>query len=283
MKLLTLNTHSWMEEQPLKKLDALVDTILKADYDIIALQEINQSIDAEQITDEHFITPQEERLSVPIKEDNFAYILVQKLKDRGLSYFWSWTANHIGYDMYDEGVAILCKVPFESEGHLVSKTTDYDSRYTRKVLKAQFARNGQIWTILSVHYSWWLNDEGEKSFQYEWDNTVGFIQADERENLIVMGDFNNDPKVENEGYSLVSQTAPFLKDAFEAAKVTIGEATVESAIDGWDGHTDDKRIDYVFVGQGLPVQSCQVVFDGKDAPVISDHFGVEVLIAKKLT
>lgn len=42
MKVLTLNTHSWLEAQQKEKLEIIVERIMKADYDIIALQEVNQ-------------------------------------------------------------------------------------------------------------------------------------------------------------------------------------------------------------------------------------------------
>lgn len=35
MKLLTLNTHSWLEEQAEEKLQQLASVILAADYDVI--------------------------------------------------------------------------------------------------------------------------------------------------------------------------------------------------------------------------------------------------------
>ena len=43
-KVLTLNTHSWMEDNPLDKLAKLTDDILANDYDIICLQEINLAL-----------------------------------------------------------------------------------------------------------------------------------------------------------------------------------------------------------------------------------------------
>ena len=46
MKMLTLNTHSWLEECALEKLELLVETLIQKKYDIIALQEVNQSINA---------------------------------------------------------------------------------------------------------------------------------------------------------------------------------------------------------------------------------------------
>ncbi|MFV8214515.1 hydrolase, partial [Streptococcus pluranimalium] len=49
MKLLTLNTHSWMEEDMETKFRDLVTGILAADYDVICLQEINQLMTSQVI------------------------------------------------------------------------------------------------------------------------------------------------------------------------------------------------------------------------------------------
>ena len=49
-KVLTLNTHSWMEDNPLDKLAKLTDDILANDYDIICLQEINQEMTSQVAT-----------------------------------------------------------------------------------------------------------------------------------------------------------------------------------------------------------------------------------------
>ena len=48
-KFLTLNTHSWLGEDPKWALETLGKQILKADYDVIALQEINQRIDSAKV------------------------------------------------------------------------------------------------------------------------------------------------------------------------------------------------------------------------------------------
>ena len=42
MKFLTLNTHSWMEENPQQKFEGLVTDIIEKQYDLICFQEINQ-------------------------------------------------------------------------------------------------------------------------------------------------------------------------------------------------------------------------------------------------
>ncbi len=52
--------------------------------------------------------------------------------------------------------------------------------------------------------------------------------------------------------------------------------TVEKAIDGWQGHSQEKRLDYIFLNQAQRVLSSQVIFNSKKKPIVSDHFGVEV-------
>ncbi|MCC5889829.1 MAG: endonuclease/exonuclease/phosphatase family protein [Alkalibacterium sp.] len=275
MKVLTLNTHSWVEEHPEEKLEQLADELAKQKYDIIALQEVNQSIGGGAVETDTFIPPKEERFPVPITEDNFAHQLVQKLKNRGVTYYWSWAAVHISFSQYDEGIAILSKEPFTAESYLVSDTQVYSNYYTRKVLNAHIELDGIASNVFSVHFSWWKDAEGSYLFKGDWERTLEKLNPSADAHLLIMGDFNNDSSVREEGYDLVRKTAPFLKDAYEVAETKTGEATITHEIDGWEGHFDEKRIDYIFVGEQISVKQHRVVFDGKSEPVISDHFGVE--------
>ena len=67
-----------------------------------------------------------------------------------------------------------------------------------------------------------------------------------------------------------------LFDTFEMAEQKDSGITVEKAIDGWKGHSQEKRLDYIFLNQAKRVLSSQVIFNGKNKPIVSDHFGVEV-------
>ena len=44
MKLLTLNCHSWQEENQLEKIKYLAEIIDHEDFDVVALQEVSQEI-----------------------------------------------------------------------------------------------------------------------------------------------------------------------------------------------------------------------------------------------
>ena len=58
MKAITLNTHSWMEEEPQKKLAQIVDFLATQEADVIALQEVNQLISAKEIIPDDYFCPQ---------------------------------------------------------------------------------------------------------------------------------------------------------------------------------------------------------------------------------
>ena len=110
MKCLTLNAHSFRENLPLKRLFDLAEHILEVDYDIICLQEINQRLETAVASDLENFTALSDFPKV--HEDNYALYLVNYLKKHGRTYYWSWVYNHISYDEYNEGVAILSKTPF---------------------------------------------------------------------------------------------------------------------------------------------------------------------------
>lgn len=128
MKLLTLNTHSWMEEEMATKFEDLVARVLEEDYDVIALQEINQLMTNEKADQVFNHVP----LSVnpPIHEDNYALRLVEALQEKGKTYYWAWAYNHIGYERFHEGVAILSKTPIEVVDILASQAVDPGDHHT---------------------------------------------------------------------------------------------------------------------------------------------------------
>ncbi|MGO1476126.1 endonuclease/exonuclease/phosphatase family protein [Alkalibacterium gilvum] len=281
MKVLTLNTHAWMEEESYDKIEKIIDRILAKDYTFIALQEINQSIEAEEVEDPGFIQPEGDDPGIRIKADNFALLIVKGLRERGLNYYWSWTANHIGYDKYDEGVALLSQTPYTAESLRVSNSDDYTHHYTRRVLKAATRVNGNRWNILSCHYSWWKDGKGRELFKSEWDRTRTLLEDDDKTSHLIMGDFNNEATLAGEGYNYINMTTPFLSDTYTEAEKKVGEATVISAIDGWEGHAYEKRIDYIFTDNRKHIDTYRVVFDNENGPIVSDHFGVEVELTEK--
>lgn len=271
---MTLNTHSWMEEDAEKKLQQLADQIAEVDYDIIALQEVNQELDSEKTTTDSFFQPLADQAD--IHQDNFAYVLIEILKEKGLNYYWSWTASHIGYGRYAEGAAILSKAPIAADHFLVSLEDDFADYHTRQILIGKTQLLGQEVRVLSSHYSWW-NDEKDSGFAYEWDKTLAYLEQDGSP-IILMGDLNNAADVRGEGYDYLKTTAPQLLDAYEEAEERSGSYTVEKSIDGWKENQQPLRIDYIFITAPLKAASYKIIFDGVAGPIVSDHYGVEAEI-----
>lgn len=268
MKLLTLNTHSWMEEEMATKFEDLVARIAAEDYDMIALQEINQLMTSEEVDQVFNHVP----LSVnpPIHEDNYALRLVEALQEKRKTYYWAWAYNHIGYERFHEGVAILSKTPIEVVDILASQAVDPGDHHTRRALLARTSVEGQALSLVSLHLSWW-----EKGFEIEWPRLAQALES-EGNPLVLMGDFNN--PTGNQGYQEVINSRLHLVDSHAVADEISGNHTILADIDGWEGNDLALKVDHAFVDKSFKVNSSKVVFDGDHSPVVSDHFGLEIEI-----
>ena len=161
MKLLTLNTHAWLEDDQLMKIEQLAQKIIDENYDIIALQEVNQ-LSQNKIIDKPLNYINYQNQTMPIKQNNYALVLVELLANKfNQTYFWTWAYNHQSYDRFDEGVALLSKYPLQQVHSLpFSKTTDPLDYHTRVAIGATITYRKQQFTFYSLHTSWWKNPEG---------------------------------------------------------------------------------------------------------------------------
>ncbi len=261
MRLLTLNTHSYIEEHQPEKLATLIETIIDHDYDVIALQEVNQRIDSPPVGDGK------------VHEDNFARVLTEKLTARGHRYTYHWQVAHIGYDLYEEGVAILTKHPvIHSSVMPLTDATAMTNWKTRVALKLTLDYNDTVIDCISTHHGFW-HDRDEPS-KRQFDRLIA--QLDPSRPTFILGDFNTDAGVKNEGYGyLISQG---LYDTYTLARDKDNGVTVPGAIDGWKQATESKRIDYIFTNQPVTVLSSYVIFNDDNRPIVSDHFGVDVTV-----
>lgn len=264
MKLLTINTHSWLEENPQEKLDILAQAILKEQYDVICLQEVNQLVASKPAKDLFNYFPS---AGTPaIREDNYALELVKLLSAKGQPYYWSWAYNHIGYGRFQEGVAILSKEPLQSETLLVSQTDDETDYHTRRVLLSRTGFGKSSFAAACVHLSWW-----NKGFEEEWEKLEKSLSALDCP-LLLMGDFNN--PTDEPGYRLILNSQLNLKDSHKVARNVYGSATIQKEIDGWQGNQEALKVDHIFLSPQWQVEKSAVVFDGKEYPSISDHCGL---------
>lgn len=283
MKLLTLNTHSLEEPGYVEKTEKFIEMLAAEQPDIVALQEVNQSQSEAELPD--VMLDGYTRCSgfeLPVRQDNHAGYVVKELRKRGIYYNWTWISAKTGYGKYDEGMALLSKKPIKRvKQFLTSKTDDYENWKTRRILGIQ-PEGSRDW-FFTVHMGWW-NDE-EEPFADQWKCIQETLKDQEyREgNIWLMGDFNSQDDVRGEGYDLVLKNG--WKDTYMLAEEKDDGITVAEEIDGWreeDGRSgsakNEKRLDYIFCNAQADVRTFQVICNGKNAPVVSDHYGVVITV-----
>ncbi|MBL6538390.1 endonuclease/exonuclease/phosphatase family protein [Streptococcus suis] len=262
MKLLTVNAHAWLEENQDQKLDILAQTIAQKQYDVIALQEVNQLMASPLVTKD-------------LRKDNYGLVLLEKLKELGVvAYSYFWSNSHIGYDKYDEGIAFLTTLPvYEVDAFYCSQHQNLTSILSRKIIGLTVAYGNELIDLYSCH----INLPGHPE-EDQLENVRKIVNRTSQERLkILMGDFNTDALSDPQAYQAIKNLG--LYDSYDLAVEKDSGITVEKAIDGWAGHSQEKRLDYVFLNQERQVQSSRVIFNGDNLPVISDHFGVEVNVS----
>ncbi len=270
--MLTLNTHSLIEQNYEEKLVYFVNAIVKYEPDIIALQEVNQTSDESSLSDKFLTGYTQCQSAIPLKKDNHAYRVVKLLLEKNINYYWTWLPIKNGYDKYDEGLAILSKKEIlETDTVLVSCINDYNNWKTRKILGIY---SGDEW-FYSVHLGWW--DDKSDPFSDQWSRLSKHLTG--KENVWLMGDFNNCAEIRNEGYDLIKNSG--WQDTFEIAREKDDGITVGTVIDGWKDKitdTNGMRIDFIWTNSENRIERTNVIFNGKNEPVISDHYVVMITV-----
>lgn len=290
MKLLTLNTHSLVEKQADKKLVDFVEMVAFERPDVIALQEVNQTLAQKPVPRKKlkgFYSCDDRAV---VRTDNYVYRAAKLLHEKGICYEWTWLPIKKGYDRYDEGIALMSLSPITgTDILLVSGTDDYYSWKTRKLLGISMGKETEQW-FFSVHFGWW-NDE-EDPFCMQWKRADYCLPKNKM--VWLMGDFNNPSQVRQEGYDCVRASG--WQDSFVLAEQKDRGITVEKPIDGWrqqtdslaePGHRENKkiiealsgegmRIDQIWCNRKVHVKESRVVFNGEKEPVVSDHYGVMI-------
>ncbi len=269
MKLLTLNCHSHIERNWEHKLSVLAKGIAEICPDVIALQEVSQSINSLPLQ----FQPQEYApcgSDIMLKEDNAVLKLCEHLRALGKRYYWTWYPIKLGYDRLEEGLAVLSLAPIEKVYRVnVSQTESFSDWKRRAVLGIRTANSDGV--FFTAHYGWW----GDKSepFEKQWNKTLEYLPKYKR--VWLMGDFNNPAEIRQEGYDLVLNSGFF--DTFALADKKDNGKTARGSIDGWkNSDITDMRIDFIFASdcESISVLSSQTVFNGTDREIVSDHFGV---------
>lgn len=278
MKLLTLNTHSLLEEDYKEKLEIFIAGILREKPDLIAMQEVNQTIEAPEI-DPAFL---EGQFPVPgyvvIREDNHAAQVVARLRKEGINCSWCWLPIKRGYDIYDEGVAIISlgKKICDVDCFPVSKSNDYENWRTRKVMGVRL--EGMDDWFYSVHMGWW-NDPVEP-FLHQWKVLNSCITSKRIcDPVWLLGDFNAPTCFQGESYDTMCSSGWF--DTYILAEEKDDGITVPGVIDGWrcrmaESKPYGMRLDQIWCSQKRDIQYSQVLFNDIRDKAVSDHFAVMI-------
>lgn len=278
MKLLTLNTHSLAEPDYEKKLRFFGDLVIRERPAVMALQEVNQTISSPPLK----AVPPESGyrpcggFDGPIRQDNHAWNLARILREGGLFYHWTWIPAKLGYDIYEEGLALFSLEPIEdTEQFFISQSQSFTNWKTRRIAGIQA---GGQW-FYSVHMGWWADEE--EPFACHWDRVREGLKRhlDRGTTVWIMGDFNSPDDKTGQGYDYVKASGWL--DTYDLAEEKDRGITVGQVIDGWrqEGRQQPgMRIDYIWCGHKVPVQKSEVICDGEKDPVVSDHYGVMATI-----
>lgn len=274
MKLLTCNTHSIVEKDYEEKLSYFNKWLAKEEYDIVALQEVNQTHESKKINIDGLKGYVPSGEGIIIREDNHIMRVVNSLQAQGKEYYWTWTPIKLGYGKYDEGIGIISKhKPKEIREFYLTKSKSYTNWKVRKVIGIKVEIEGKERWFFSVHTGWWDDDEENFKDQLrKLNRELSFVDED----IYLMGDFNNPYQIENEGYDEILNSGWY--DTYDLAEEKDDGITVSGLIDGWKENKNLKemRIDFIFKTNNKKVKRSRVIFNGKVGEVVSDHFAVEV-------
>lgn len=278
MKILTLNTHSLLEENYTQKLNWFVEGILREKPDLIAMQEVNQSFDAPEIDPEML----EGQFPVPgyvtIREDNHVAQVVHRLRQAGISCSWTWLPVKSGYGKYDEGVAVisLSKKIQSVDTFPISKVNDYSNWRTRKVLGVQL--EGMEDWFYSIHMGCW--DDPAEPFLHQWKVLNGCVASKRICGPVwLLGEFSAPTCFRGESYDTIAGSGWF--DTYCVAQQKDKGITFPRITEGWEDKLTDREVEgmrlaCIWCSQKKEISSSCVVFNGERQPIVSDHFGVMI-------
>jgi len=267
--ILTVNLHTYQEARQNEKFNMLADVIGKMDVDFICFQECAQNRYA--VITEGII-----------REDNMALIISERIKRKyNTDYHFVWNWSHYGWNVWEEGVAVLSKYPvIQSEDRYVSSNTSTGSITSRKVIYASCQAPGGLFNVFSAHTHWRtsLTDD-------EQNNQINKIKSMvlEKESLapgvlsFVCGDFNGNPTSDfpwSEGYNTMMRDNDY-SDSFLEIYPDANRKPAQEIYNTVGGDLPG-RIDYIFMKKNtrFRVADSQIIFTNDVVGTVSDHYGV---------
>lgn len=244
MKLLSLNLHLMKEEKQQEKLDRIAKFILDNDIDICIFQEVAQ----------HKDSPKVDEL---IRVDNTSYYIK---KITGYNLFFH--PFKLGYQVYEEGLAILSKDKIKETTHTtLSKTKDFNNWLKRDIISCVI----NDVKVYNTHLGWDLENERFS----EQSNKMLQLLKNDNGIVFLAGDFNypdNSKEIINIKKELYS-----LADIFKINSDL--NPTFHFNLDSKLEFNGNKMIDFIFCNKLISVKDFKIVFSNLE-DYVSDHSGI---------
>lgn len=276
MNILTLNAHSWCEPDQPAKIMEVARLLVRERIDVVAIQEANQLHAG--IPGAHPVV--QVHGDVAAGADNYADLLARACRHLGVDYQAHWVEAHLGFGIYDEGVAVLVRAQGPEAPRVQDVVPvlvgDYPFADVRRrvVLAVRIEVQGQSLWVASGHFSWWEMD-GQPQFAQEWEAFSRWARSCGQELVILAGDLNAPADASGQGADLWRSHG--WVDTRDACARPEGCQTIVGGIAGWEDAREAMRIDYVLSNRPVDVDAHRVVFGhDSDTPVVSDHAGVLV-------
>ena len=255
LKALTLNLHTYQEEDQLEKFATVARAIREREIDLVCLQEVGEhwndgagdwASNAARIINGHLPAPYH------------------------LHVDWS----HLGFDRFREGVAILSRHPFVfTDAGYVSDSADPYDIHSRKIVMAQ-VRVPYVGLVnaFSAHLSWpsdGFYPQFERLQAWVADKHVPEVAA-----TLVCGDFNI--SAGTEAYRHVVDTGEYEDQYLKIANPRAFQKVFRARVpDAMRLLADDGRIDYLWLrnGSGLRAIAAEELFTPARYGRVSDHTG----------
>ena len=254
-KVLTLNLHTWQEEDQLEKFATVARAIRERKIDLVCLQEVG----------EHWNDGAGDWAS------NAARIINENLP---APYHLHTDWSHLGFDKFREGVAILSRHPFVfTDAGYVSDSTDPYDIHARKIVMAQVrVPYVGLVNVFSAHLSW-----PSGGFHPQFERLQAWVtekQTPEVAATLVCGDFNI--PAGGEAYRTVVDTGEFEDQYLKIANPPAFQKTFRARTPGaLDALAGDGRIDYLWLRNGgcLRAIAAEELFTPARYGRVSDHTG----------
>ncbi|STO30674.1 Uncharacterised protein [Fusobacterium necrogenes] len=253
MKLLTFSANSIKEKEYEKKLIYFTEWLSKNDYDIVAIQEANQTINSDYVNFdelENYIPSNEH---IAIKNDNYLLRVVGILQLRGKNYYWTWTPIKLGEGKYEIGIGIISKhIPKEIKEFYLTSSKSYTNYKVKKAIGIKVEIEGEDRWFFSIQTGS-IDDEEEKFEKQilKLNKELVFIDED----IYLLGEF--DGKIE--GYERIKASG--WNDAVELSE-KLEEVKVKNS--------------YIFKNNSKKVKKLRMIFNGQNGDAISKNIGLEM-------